>query len=262
MLAHSMRRDETSSERDVRQHFDARASNYSARSPWVNDPASLEPIRQWLDEARVDDVLEIGVGTGAVPAYLRATRGLPLKYFGLDISAAMLEHADGWTPVQGDAKALPFEFGTFDAVVVRQVLHYVEDLVTVLVGIKRVLRPRGLAIIAQIVPFDRQDDLTWWSGAVRLRQPLRRRALTADDLRSAIAAAGLAVEQEHEVLGRSSMRNWLQRYPVTPDVESRTIQHFEAAPSEVARIRRFQRSCDGDISFTIRWIMLNVRRRH
>ena len=52
-----------------------------------------------------------------------------------------------FTFVQGDARALPFADGTFDAVVMVRVLLHVADPAPVLTEIARVLRPGGVAVV-------------------------------------------------------------------------------------------------------------------
>jgi len=73
-------------------------------------------------------VLEVGCGEGGVVAYLRERRP-DATCFGLDFSqekvAFLSRHCPQTLPVCGDALSLPFETGTFDAVVYRDVLHHV-----------------------------------------------------------------------------------------------------------------------------------------
>ncbi|MGC4118636.1 MAG: methyltransferase domain-containing protein [Myxococcales bacterium] len=96
-------------------------------------------------------VLLVGVGTGS---------DLPLlppgaKAVGVDLSPAMLARARARLPLAGreidlreaDAQALPFEDGSFDAVVLNLVLSVVPDPVACLREALRVLRPGGRAVV-------------------------------------------------------------------------------------------------------------------
>jgi ubiquinone/menaquinone biosynthesis C-methylase UbiE len=90
-------------------------------------------------------VLDIGCGTGLSSALLIANGH---DVTGVDPSERMLAHARRNFPaadwVTGKAEALPFESGSFDAVISGQALHHT-DRVAALNEISRVLKPRGIA---------------------------------------------------------------------------------------------------------------------
>lgn len=244
----------------LQAHFDQRAPSYASATPWVTDPHSLEPIYQFVAGTAARRALEIGIGSGAVPDYLRS-RGLrPQVYAGLDVSAAMLQHAQGWSPVQGDASHLPIRGATIDLVVVRQAFHYFERPSHVLAEISRVLTEHGALLVAQITPFDHDADVEWWSRAVALRQPLRRHLWTAASLDEALRASGFTVEAVLKIAGRSSLRNWLHRYPIEEGAAQELFAHYRRAPNRVRAIRDFELRPDGDIHFAIRWSILFGRR--
>jgi len=244
----------------LRAHFDARAPSYAGASPWVTDPHSLGPIARLVAATGAQRALEIGVGTGAVPDFLRRSGVLPISYVGLDVSAAMLQHADDWLPVQGDASRLPFCDGTIDLLVVRQAFHYFEHPSIVLAEVARVLTNAGALLVAQITPFDLDADVEWWSHAVALRQPLRRHLWTAASLEGALRSGGFSVEAVVQVAGRSSLRNWLNRYPIDDDAAQELLAHYRQAPAAVRRTRNFELRPDGDIHFAILWSILLGRR--
>lgn len=96
-------------------------------------------------------ILLVGVGTGA---------DLPLlppgaHAVGLDLSAAMLARARARLPLPdryielrlGDAAALPFESGSFEAAVLNLILSVVPDAPACLREALRVLRPGGRAVV-------------------------------------------------------------------------------------------------------------------
>jgi ubiquinone/menaquinone biosynthesis C-methylase UbiE len=102
-----------------------------------------------LDAARIGvgmHVLDLACGPGLVAARAAARGAVPL---GLDFSSAMIALAHTRHPgirfEEGDAEALPFADGSFDAVVANFGIHHVPDPVQTLCEARRVLRPGGSA---------------------------------------------------------------------------------------------------------------------
>lgn len=101
-------------------------------------------------------VLDVGSGPGFLAAEMAAAVGSSGLVQGIDVSESMIElarrrvPAPNSAPVEltvGDALALPFPDGTFDAVVSTQVYEYVNDIAGALSEARRVLRPRGRLLI-------------------------------------------------------------------------------------------------------------------
>ncbi len=87
-------------------------------------------------------ILDIGCGDGRVTTTIRSAGA---GVVGLDRSLAMARAAGekGVTAVVGDAVALPFGDGSFDAVFSNAALHWVTDHYTAVQEIARVLAPGG-----------------------------------------------------------------------------------------------------------------------
>lgn len=104
-----------------------------------------------LDLKPGENVLLSGIGTGADLPFLPG--GVAIA--GIDLSEAMLVRARRRAEElsldadlrQGDAQALPFEAGEFDAVVLTLILSVVPDAGRCLREAWRVLRPGGRAIV-------------------------------------------------------------------------------------------------------------------
>ncbi len=96
-------------------------------------------------------VLDVAAGSGLVSRDLAARK--LLRVVSLDANARMLRagipanHAAGLgeriTPILARAESLPFPDASFDAVTFTYLLRYVDDPVTVLAELARVLRPGG-----------------------------------------------------------------------------------------------------------------------
>lgn len=94
-------------------------------------------------------LLDLACGTGIV-ARLAAEEGVPV--IGGDINPGMLavatDRAEGLHVVfqQADAQALPFEDGSFDALICQQGLQFFPDRTVAIAECLRVLRPGGRAV--------------------------------------------------------------------------------------------------------------------
>ena len=105
-------------------------------------------------------VLDLACGPGFVSAAIAERGAQPV---GLDFSSAMVGLARAGHPAvrfeEGDAEALPFADGSFDAVVGNFGIHHVPDPLWALREAHRVLRPRGrVAFTAWTAP---AENIAW-----------------------------------------------------------------------------------------------------
>lgn len=126
-------------------------------------------------------VLEVGCGRGGGASYI-ARYLKPASMTGMDFSKAAIKfcreqhHAPGLSFVEGDAEAMPFETGRFDAVVNVESSHCYGNMGTFLSEVSRVLKPGGRFLFA---------DLRGREEVGALRRQLE--------------ASGLAVVEESEI---------------------------------------------------------------
>lgn len=137
----------------VRAMFDRIAPVYDAMNRLMT--AGLD--RRWRAEAAAtvvrpgDRVLDACCGTGDLALACVRAGG---RVTGLDFSERMLERARrksgevDW--VRGDALALPFEDGSFDAATVGFGVRNLADLERGLAELRRVLRPEGRLAVLEI----------------------------------------------------------------------------------------------------------------
>ena len=103
------------------------------------DWCALAPRLAWLD---------VGCGNGAFTEEI-VRRASPSKVAGVDPAPAQLDFARhrpgaaGATFVIGDAQALPFEDGSFDAAVMALVIAFIPDPAKAMLEMRRVTRPGG-----------------------------------------------------------------------------------------------------------------------
>lgn len=147
------------------QHVEAMFDSIAPRYDLLNRVLSLGIDQYWRTRAirllEADQPTRIlDVATGTADLAIKAERMLhPRSVVGVDLSAEMLHYGRekldrmGLAPrislVQGDAQALPFEEGAFDAALVAFGVRNFEDLVAGLRGIARVLRPGGSLVVLE-----------------------------------------------------------------------------------------------------------------
>ena len=166
-------------------------------------PGGLELTDRVVDLARLPRgarVLDVGCGSGVTVAHLAGTRGL--RATGLDASAAQIGRARAAWPdldlVEGRAEELPFEAGSFDAVLAECVLSTLAEPGLALREMSRVLSVRGCAILTDL--YDRGGD-----GAPRPGLPSLGRREAVEAL---LAGAGLGIETWEDHTGVLAQLFW------------------------------------------------------
>ena len=173
---------------------------------WLYDPVSwLASMGRWRAWQRTTlawlpsggRVLEVGSGPGHLLADLTRAGYQPT---GLDLSRAMLRRARrGQTRLgfdaslcRGDASALPFGPGTFDAIAVTFPTPYVYEGAWIRQA-KRVLKNGGRLIVVEMASFRKRDiasqGLEWLYGITGQRGP-------ALDLADLLNGAGFSARRE------------------------------------------------------------------
>jgi ubiquinone/menaquinone biosynthesis C-methylase UbiE len=128
---------------------------------WVMAPhpgITRKRLLEILAPAADERILEIGPGTGyySIPVAQKLTGGT-LAVF--DIQQEMLDHVvreaerlgiSNIEPTLGDAQALPYEDGSFDAAYLVTVLGEIPDQEAALRELARVLRPGGRLIVGEL----------------------------------------------------------------------------------------------------------------
>jgi len=132
-------------------YFDQKAAAHGAsvKSSDYYDDASFfmqrDGILRWLGDLGGLRILDAGCGVGAFSEPLVAANTV----HGIDFSAKSLEYAAarGLKTHVGDLAALPFEDGRFDLVLCIGVIQLIDDHMTVLRELARVIRPGGTLLV-------------------------------------------------------------------------------------------------------------------
>jgi ubiquinone/menaquinone biosynthesis C-methylase UbiE len=160
-------------------------------------------VAQKLGLAGNDHVLDIGCGLGGAARQIAGEYGCQVT--GIDLTLDYVEAGNvlsGWLKLgdrvrlqQGNALALPFADGAFSAAYMLHVGMNIADKGTLFSGVARVLRPRALFVVYDVMRTGDGDfsyPLPWASTAATnaIAYPAQYRA--------ALAAAGFEIVSERE----------------------------------------------------------------
>ncbi|WP_430910400.1 ArsR/SmtB family transcription factor [Methylobacterium sp. sgz302541] len=179
------------------QRAEAAQSFFARLAPKWDRLRSLHAPEATVEAAVVDllgarpiqNLVDLGTGTGRMltllaPHAARAT-GLDSSHAMLSVARANLERA-GLSRVdlrQGDIHAPPFGRGSFDLVVVHQVLHYLDDPARALREACRLVAPGGRLLVVDFAPHEIE--------ALRETQAHRRLGFAAEQIANWLEEAGL-----------------------------------------------------------------------
>jgi ubiquinone/menaquinone biosynthesis C-methylase UbiE/DNA-binding transcriptional ArsR family regulator len=157
---------------EVRQARVAAAERYFARhaASWdlissmhTSQALVEQAICEILAERPIGALLDIGTGTGRILELLgpQATHAL-----GIDNNRDMLAVArgklaaqpthNGWQVRQADLFDLPSDLGTFDTIVIHQVLHYLDNPRGAVSSAGALLKPQGQLLVVDFAPHEKE----------------------------------------------------------------------------------------------------------
>jgi ubiquinone/menaquinone biosynthesis C-methylase UbiE/DNA-binding MarR family transcriptional regulator len=148
-----------------------------------------------LPETGVHTLLDMGTGTGRL---LELFAGRVESAIGVDTSHEMLSAARAnlaqagianCSVRQADMFQIPFRAGSFDAVTIHQVLHFLDQPVSALSEAVRVLRPNGYLLLVDFAPHDLET--------LRNEHQHRRLGFSEQEVRTWFGSVGL---KEQEVI--------------------------------------------------------------
>jgi ubiquinone/menaquinone biosynthesis C-methylase UbiE len=182
----------------VRAEFTKQADLFAA-APQMTDREAVERLLELARPAADEEALDVACGPGIVACALAARAR---RVTGIDLTPAMLEKAralgagkgfENLEWVEGDVAALPFEDSRFPLVVSRYSLHHFLDPRRVLCEMRRVCRPPGCIVIADVTVPEEPERAAAYNAMERLRDPSHVRALARSEILGLFDGLGLAV---------------------------------------------------------------------
>lgn len=167
------------------------------RSLHVPDDAVEAAIEAAVGPQPVNALLDLGTGTGRILERLAPRAG---RAVGVDANHAMLAvaranlEAAGLSRVelrQGDIYALPFARGSFDLVIVHQVLHFLDDPARALREAAAMVAPGGRLVLVDFAPHEMEF--------LRAEHAHRRLGFAREQIIAWMGEAGLDCDLAEEV---------------------------------------------------------------
>lgn len=219
----------------VQKQFDRVAANY--RTSQVH--AQGEEFAHMLDIAAFvgnEQVLDAGCGAGHTAVTVAPhVAGV----VALDFTPSMLDQVKhlaverGLNNVEtrlGDVELLPFADDTFDCVVSRYSAHHWPHPEQALHEFRRVLKPQGRVILADVVGFDDPTCDTFLNTVELLRDPSHVRDFTPQEWLRFFEQAGFAAEVTFEWRLFIDFPSWVARM-ATPESHVMVLQRLLAGAS-------------------------------
>ena len=168
--------------------------------------AAVDALAHRAGIGAISRVLDVCAGLGGPARFVAGRRGARVValelHRGRAAGAARLNRLVGArsvTVVRGDATALPFAQGAFDACLSQEALLHISDKATVLAECHRVLAPGGRIAFSDWIAFprlgDREREQLWeWMAATTLQTLEGYRALLGRAGFSSVEAEDLSAE--------------------------------------------------------------------
>ena len=181
----------------------------------IADAAVEDAIRAALADKPIRSLLDLGTGTGRMlemfGADIERGLGLDMSLDMLSLARARLDRAGlrHCSVRQGDIYDLALPKNSFDAVIIHQVLHFLDDCPRAMREAARVLRPGGRLLVIDFAPHDLEF--------LREEHAHRRLGFAPETVAQWIDAAGLDLAKQQTLApgpdGKIAVSLWLARDP-------------------------------------------------
>lgn len=206
-------------------------------------------------------VLDVGSGPGIVSTSL-AKYAKNVTAF--DITPSMIKAAKqrsiehGVTNINfkvGEAENLPFSNNSFDIVVTRLTIHHFKEPELVLKEIKRVIKPEGRLVLADVTSSENPDESELHNALEILRDPSHVRMLPLSELKKQIQSVGLEVIKEEGWIMEREYSEWVKITNAPERDKPLNVIMSNLAKAEVKTGINLTLK-DGEIRFNHTWVLI------
>jgi ubiquinone/menaquinone biosynthesis C-methylase UbiE len=242
----------------VINQFTTRAETYSASANWIFDQKLISSHIEAAGERPTKTVLELCCGTGMVGRDFAAAGW---QVCGIDLTRAMAEEANRFFPcICLPAEQVPFLDCSFDVVVLRQAYFLLDDGQKVLQQAHRVLKPGGVFVFSQTVPFSTADS-PWLEHVHRTKQAQLREFFTEESLRYQLEQKFFQVEKVRRLTVRENITRWLAAAPeLSPEKQAEVSSLIANAPEPYQTIHKVE-VVDGQVLEDWNWVIFSAVRK-
>jgi len=242
----------------VIDQFSKRAGTYSASANWIGDRALIQAHLDAAAAKRGGAALEICCGTGMVGRSFRAD-GWQIN--GVDLTRGMAEEANRYFPcICTPAESIPFLDGSFDVVILRQAYFLLDDGQKVLAEVSRLLKPEGIFILSQTVPFSAEDK-SWLEHIHRSKQFQLKEFFTADTLAAELEKNYFSIATTNSLTVRENISRWMAAAPeLSIEKQAEVCSLVANAPEPYHSIHNVA-VADGEVFEDWNWVIFTSRKK-
>lgn len=178
----------------------------------MSEPSSARCLQRLLAGLHVEEVLDVGCGSGSFTRTLAETLGGVRTIIGIDPDKDSVDEARRLTDdrrvryrVLAGGES-PFGEDRFDLVAISNALHHLDDPPVVLADLRRVARPEAYLVVQELVcddlsPAERNGrDVHHFKARIdRLRGRTHLETFARRDVRELVESSGAIVEEECEI---------------------------------------------------------------
>jgi len=242
----------------VIDQFSKRAGTYSASANWIGDRSLIQAHIDAAAAKQGGAALEICCGTGMVG---RSFRAAGWQINGVDLTRGMAEEANRYFPcICTPAESIPFLDGSFDVVVLRQAYFLLDDGQKVLAEVSRLLKPEGIFILSQTVPFSAEDK-SWLEHIHRIKQFQLKEFFTAETLAAELEKEYFAIATTSSLTVRENISRWMAAAPeLSPEKQAEVCSLIANAPEPYRSIHKVD-VVDGEVFEDWNWVIFTSRKK-
>lgn len=244
----------------VRDEF-SRQAEAMANAPAFSAEAIMNRFKDSLSPKKSGVMLDLACGPGILLAGLASTMKLNV---GVDLTPKMIQMArakclaanlTNTRFLESPAENLPFASHLFDCVVTRLTLHHFMEPIYVLREVKRILKPDGLLVIADLLSSEDPTETQLHNALEQLRDPSHIRMLPESELLKVVNEAGFHIVSTDHWLQQRQFGEWAAIVENGRSLKSlEVVMKTMAAMGLTAGVNL--RSSSGSVEFMHHWMFV------